>query len=55
MECALDSIEFVPSAAAHAVRWCRPAEIDSAELLEADRDFVRELAARGAPAHDPPR
>ena len=43
--CTLDSLQFTPSAAVHAFRWQRPADIDTSEVLEADRDFLRELGA----------
>ena len=35
---------FTPSAAVHAWRWVRPADVDLGTILEADRDFVRSLA-----------
>lgn len=44
IECTLESTGFSPSAAVHAVRWSAPAEIDVAEVLEADRAFVKSLA-----------
>ncbi len=50
IECALESLEFRPGSAVHALRWARPSEIDPAELLEADREFVRKLAAGKAGA-----
>lgn len=43
--CTLASDAFTPSIAVHAWRWVRPAEVDLGSLLEADRDFVRALAA----------
>lgn len=43
--CMLDSEAFTPSAAVHAWRWVRPADVALETLLEADRDFVRALAA----------
>jgi len=46
--CTLDSHAFTPSTAVHAWRWSRPADVDLESLLEADRDFVRRLAASGA-------
>ena len=45
IECTLAGIAFRPSAAVHRVRWSRPETIAPAELLEADRAFVRRLAA----------
>lgn len=47
--CTLDSHDFTPSPAAHAVRWVRPADVDLAEVLEADRDFLRDLAIPASP------
>jgi mutator protein MutT len=47
VRCELDSLAFTPSAAVHAVRWANPAEIDLAEVLAADREFLRDLGARG--------
>ena len=56
IECALDAMDFTPSAEVHALQWLRPDQVPIAELLDADREFVRRLAAeRGAapaaPAH----
>ena len=48
--CTLDSHDFTPSPAAHAVRWVRPADVDLADVLEADRDFLRELAVPASPS-----
>lgn len=45
--CALASLDFTPSAAVHAWRWVRPAEVELDAILEADRDFVRALAGAG--------
>lgn len=42
----LEHTRFTPSAAVHAVRWVRPAEVRLAEVLAADRDFLRRLGAR---------
>ncbi len=47
VRCELDSFDFTPSPAVHAVRWVNPAEIDLEEVLAADRDFLRDLSARG--------
>jgi hypothetical protein len=47
VRCELDSIEFTPSPAVHAVRWVNPAELDLDEVLAADRDLLRGLGARG--------
>ena len=43
--CTLASEAFTPSAAVHAWRWVRPADVDLDSILAADRDFVRSLAA----------
>ena len=45
--CHLESLDFVPNAEVHAVRWVSPAEIDLGEVLAGDRDFLRSLGARG--------
>ena len=42
----LASLAFAPSAAVHAVRWREPREIDAADALEGDREFLRSLGAR---------
>ena len=47
VRCTLDRHEFTRSPEVHAVRWVRPAEIDLSVVLEADRDFLRGLGARG--------
>lgn len=47
LRCTLDSYEFTLSDEVKASRWLPPAEIDVAGVLEADRDFLRELGARG--------
>ncbi|PYM03626.1 MAG: hypothetical protein DMD82_16465 [Candidatus Rokuibacteriota bacterium] len=47
VRCELDSFEFRPSAAVHAVRWVNPAEVDLEDVLAADREFLRDLGARG--------
>jgi len=44
--CALGSRTLRPSAAVHEIRWAEPAAIEPGDLLEADREFVRGLAAR---------
>jgi len=41
----LEHARFTPSAAVHAVRWVRPAEIRLGEVLAADREFLRRLGA----------
>jgi 8-oxo-dGTP diphosphatase len=45
VRCTLDSNEFAPSDAVHAARWMLPKDIDTAEVLEADRAFMRGLGA----------
>ena len=45
VRCTLDSLDFTPSAAVHAHRWTRPAEVDLTQVLEADRDFLTDLAS----------
>ena len=47
VRCELDSIDFTPSAAVHAVRWVDPAELDLGDVLAGDREFLRGLGARG--------
>ena len=47
VRCELDSFEFTPSPAVHAVRWANPAELDLGEVLAADREFLRDLGAHG--------
>lgn len=44
----LDSLEFHESPAVRAARWMEPAAIPLAEVLEADRPFLRRLGARDA-------
>lgn len=41
----LEHTRFTPSAAVHAVRWVCPAEVRLAEVLAADRGFLRRLGA----------
>jgi mutator protein MutT len=45
VRCTLDSLEFRPSAAVHAVRWARPSEVDLAEVLAGDHEFLKRLGA----------
>jgi 8-oxo-dGTP diphosphatase len=45
VRCDLDSTEFRPSHEVHAVRWVRPADVDLARVLPADRDFLVGLGA----------
>ena len=44
----LDSLEFRASPAVHAARWMEPAQVRLAEVLQADRPFLRRLGARDA-------
>ena len=44
VRCVLDSEEFTPSAAVHALRWVAPGEVDLTEVLVADRPFIERLA-----------
>jgi mutator protein MutT len=50
--CELDSLDFRPSPEVHAVRWSAPGDVDPAEVLEADREFLAALerTERGDPA-----
>jgi mutator protein MutT len=45
VRCTLDSFEFTPSAAVHAVRWVAPAAVDLESVLAGDRGFLKRLAA----------
>jgi 8-oxo-dGTP diphosphatase len=47
VRCTLAPGEFVCSSAVHEWRWVRPEDVDVGEVLEADRDFLRGLGARG--------
>jgi 8-oxo-dGTP diphosphatase len=47
VRCTLDSFEFTLSDEVHDARWQPPAQVDLAGVLEADRDFLRSLGARG--------
>jgi 8-oxo-dGTP diphosphatase len=47
MRCALDSHAFALSDEVNDARWQLPAEIEVEQVLEADRDFLRALGARG--------
>jgi 8-oxo-dGTP diphosphatase len=49
LRCELDSLEFTPCHEVHEVRWSRPAEVDPAEVLEADRGFLAALVKAGPP------
>jgi 8-oxo-dGTP diphosphatase len=48
IRCSLDSTDFRTAGEIHAVRWCRPDELDLSQVLAADREFLRELSARSA-------
>jgi mutator protein MutT len=45
IRCALGSLEFTPSPAAHAIRWWRPEQVPLDQVLEGDRDFLVGLGA----------
>lgn len=45
VRCELESHDFTPSAAVHAVRWEAPGAIDPAGVLAGDRGFLARLAA----------
>ncbi len=45
LRCEFESDEFNPGHGVHAYRWVLPRDIDVAEVLEADRAFVRSLGA----------
>ena len=47
VRCTLDSHVFALSHEVHATRWQLPADIELGQVLEADRDFLRGLGARG--------
>ena len=47
VRCKLDSHAFELSDEVNDARWQLPAEIEVAHVLEADRDFLRALGARG--------
>ena len=47
VRCTLDSHTFTQGTGVHAWRWVEPAAIELAEVLEADREFLRSLGARG--------
>jgi 8-oxo-dGTP diphosphatase len=53
IEAAVASFAFRPGHGVHALRWVRPEHIVPDQLLEADREFVRRLAAQNVPARDP--
>jgi 8-oxo-dGTP diphosphatase len=44
VRCELDSLEFRPSAAVHAVRWIAPGDVKLDEILAGDREFLTALA-----------
>ena len=46
VRCELDSHDFTPSPAAHAIRWELPEDIDLDTVLDGDRDFLTRLGAR---------
>jgi 8-oxo-dGTP diphosphatase len=44
VRCELETQELRPGAEVHEVRWIRPADVDPAEVLDADRAFLARLA-----------
>jgi len=46
IRCELKRLDFAPSPAVHAVRWCPPAAVDLQTVLAADRGFLERLGAR---------
>ncbi len=54
VRCTLDSFAFTLSHEVHAARWQLPADIDLRQVLEADRDFLRDLGARDRAAEASP-
>ena len=47
VQCAIDSHVFKLSEEVNDARWQLPADIEVASVLEADREFLRALGARG--------
>jgi mutator protein MutT len=45
VECTLASHAFTTSDAVHALRWVPPGDVRAGDLLEADRPFLKRLAA----------
>jgi len=50
LRCALAALLLRPGQGVHEIRWSAPAEIDLAEVLAGDRDFLTGLGARPAAA-----
>jgi len=48
LRCELDSLDFRPNAEVAETRWVLPAEVNPAEVLEADRGFLARLLSEGA-------
>jgi 8-oxo-dGTP diphosphatase len=48
VRCTLDSLDFTPSDAVHAVRWSRPDRVDLEGVLAGDHEFLKTLAAAGS-------
>lgn len=46
VRCALAPATLKPGRGVHAMRWVRPRDIDTREVLEADRGFIARLAAQ---------
>jgi 8-oxo-dGTP diphosphatase len=45
VDCDIDSDELRPGHGVHALRWIRPADVDPADVLEADRAFLARLVS----------
>jgi mutator protein MutT len=45
VRCALDSYDFTPTPAVHALCWVAPAAIDLGTVLAGDREFLKRLTA----------
>jgi 8-oxo-dGTP diphosphatase len=50
VRCVLAEGGIEPGEGVHALRWVRPADVDPAEVLEADREFLARLSAAAGPA-----
>lgn len=49
VSCELASPDFTPGPAVHEARWVDPADVDPAEVLEADRGFLASLVRSKPP------
>ena len=45
IRCTLESFAFTPDRSVHAVRWLEPRHVDTGDVLEGDRAFLRGLGA----------